>query len=193
MKGKYQLFQAMLLAFLCVCGCGREQTVYLEPAAETEEVRETEQEERKPEDAADCYVYVCGAVVNPGVYRLPEKSRVYEALELAGGVTDEAGIDAVNQAEYITDGQMLRIPTAGEAESGGIESGAQPADDGLLNINRASAEELMSLPGIGQSKAESIVRYREKHGGFHSIDELMNVEGIKEGVFHKIKDEIKVN
>ena len=94
-------------------------------------------------------VYVCGAVENPGVYELPENSRVYEAVAMAGGMTEDAGMEAVNQAELVTDGQMLR-------------------------------------------KAEALFQYREAHGRFSSIEEIMNVDGIKEGVFNKIKDSIKV-
>ena len=153
-----------------------------------EPVEETEAPE-------SCFVYVCGAVNCPGVYELPPKSRVYEAIRMAGGVTEDAGSESVNQAEYVTDGQMRRIPTeegelAAEKSSGNTD---QAVDDGLLNINSDSAADFMTLPGIGQSKADALVKYREEHGGFSSIEEIMQVDGIKEGVFHKIKDSIKVN
>ena len=103
-------------------------------------------------------MYVCGAVVNPGVYELPENSRVYEAVAMAGGMTEDAGAEAVNQAEIVTDGQMLRIPTIAEVlaaqEDASGDSGA--TDDSLLNINQAEVADFMTLPGIGQSKAEGI-------------------------------------
>ena len=143
------------------------------------------------EEMGSCMVYVCGAVENPGVYELPENSRVYEAVAMAGGMTEDAGMEAVNQAEFVTDGQMLRIPTMEEVAAAQEESESN-VDDGLLDINRASVADFMTLPGIGQSKAEALFQYREAHGRFSSIEEIMNVDGIKEGVFNKIKDSIKV-
>lgn len=136
-------------------------------------------------------LYVCGAVENPGVYELPENSRVYEAVAMAGGMTENAGMEAVNQAEFVMDGQMLRIPTMEEMTAAQEESGSN-VEDGLLDINRASVADFMTLPGIGQSKAEALFQYREAHGRFSSVEEIMNVDGIKEGVFNKIKDSIKV-
>ena len=125
------------------------------------------------------------------MYELPENSRVYEAVAMAGGMTEDAGMEAVNQAEFVTDGQMLRIPTMEEVAAAQEESESN-VDDGLLDINRASVADFMTLPGIGQSKAEALFQYREAHGRFSSIEEIMNVDGIKEGVFNKIKDSIKV-
>ena len=91
----------------------------------------------------------------------------------------------------VYDGQMLRIPTMEEVAAAQEESESN-VDDGLLDINRASVADFMTLPGIGQSKAEALFQYREAHGRFSSIEEIMNVDGIKEGVFNKIKDSIKV-
>ena len=164
----------------------------MEKAAMEEAARKKEQEEKDcQEEMGSCMVYVCGAVENPGVYELPEKSRVYEAVAMAGGMTEDAGMEAVNQAEFVTDGQMLRIPTMEEVAAAQEESESN-VDDGLLDINRASVADFMTLPGIGQSKAEALFQYREAHGRFSSIEEIMNVDGIKEGVFNKIKDSIKV-
>ena len=94
-------------------------------------------------------------------------------------------MEAVNQAEFGTDGQMLRIPTMEEVAAAQEESESN-VDDGLLDINRASVADFMTLPGIGQSKAEALFQYREAHGRFSSIEEIMNVDGIKEGVFNKL-------
>lgn len=153
------------------------------------------------------YVQVSGAVVHPGVYQLPEGSRIFEAVELAGGVTEEADITSVNQAQFLSDGQMIYMYAVGEegakeaiaeavagaASEAAGEKTAEAESDDRVNINTATAEQLMTLPGIGQSKAESIISFREEHGAFGSVEEIMNIEGIKEGVFSKIKDRIKVN
>ncbi len=167
-------------------------------------------------EPVECYVYVCGAVVNPGVYVLKENSRIYEAVALAGGLTEDASAESVNQAQTVSDGQMIRILTKEEAAAGVTNSGtaaesgntavtqsasgdgdtagdgSSEAADGKVNLNTASATELMTLPGIGQSKADSIIAYRESCGGFSGIEEIMNVDGIKEGVYNRIKDYIKV-
>ena len=136
-------------------------------------------------------VYVCGAVAAPGVYELSEGSRVYEAVALAGGMTDEASQTAVNQAELLTDGQMIEIPTMEQQQEKAAAEEART--DGLVNINTADLEELKTLPGIGDSKARSIIAYREKNGAFGTIDDIKNVEGIGDGVFAKLEDCIKVD
>ena len=135
-------------------------------------------------------VYVCGAVKNPGVYELPLESRVYEAVGLAGGMTSEAAQTAVNQAELLVDGQMIEIPT--EEEMQFAAAAEEERSDGLVNINTAGLEELKTLPGIGDSKARSIIAYREKNGAFVSIEDIKKIEGIKDGVFAKLEDCIKV-
>ena len=135
-------------------------------------------------------VYVCGAVQQPGVYELAEGSRVYEALALAGGATDEASPTAVNQAQLLTDGEMIEILTVDEAME--REAAQETASDGRVNINTADAGELQTLPGIGEAKADSIIAYREKNGAFAAIEDIKNIEGIKDGVFAKLEDHIKV-
>lgn len=204
----------MTAAVLCVIlmtgtGCGDDKTAYFE-TPETVFAAETEQSSESGENTEDalaeqelCYVYVCGAVKEPGVYVLEAHARIYEAIEAAGGLTEEADLETVNQAEEVSDGQMVKILTKEEAKalsegaaSGDVQTtasdGAEAEADGRMDINRASAEELMTLPGIGSAKAESIISYREKNGGFSSIEEIMQVEGIKEGVFNRVKDSIKV-
>lgn len=200
MKTKVLAWLFFLSVALLQAGCGRDSAVYLESAApETEVVlRENSTDTETPaeqEAVPECCVYICGAVAQPGVYILPEGSRIYEVVELAGGFLPEAEPSAVNQAELICDGQMIWIPTVEEAATGvsGNVVDDSSQDDGRVNINTASVEELMTLPGIGQSKAESIVAYRTEHGSFGSAEELMNVEGIKEGVFNRVKDCVRVN
>lgn len=135
-------------------------------------------------------VFVCGSVVTPGVYELPAGSRVYEAIALAGGMTDDAALSAVNQAALLTDGQMVEIPTKEEYEL--WTAAEETRQDGLVNINTADLEELKTLPGIGDSKARGIIAYREKNGAFKAAQDIKNVDGIGEGVFAKLEDCIKV-
>lgn len=169
------------------------------------------------ENASAGYVYVCGAVKHPGVYEIHEGMRIFEVLQLAGGMTDEADPDWLNQAQQIADGQKLQIYTKEEAElmrSGGMTDGVMdglsasmsegafgPASDDAdaadtsedkVNINTAGKEELMTLPGIGEAKAEAILRYRQEHGSFGAIEEICQISGIKEAVFSNIKDRITV-
>ncbi|MGN0342851.1 MAG: helix-hairpin-helix domain-containing protein [Roseburia sp.] len=177
----------LLVALLCVQGCGSgEHTVYLEPDTQDTETVDTGNSVREP---APCYVYICGAVEEPGVYEVPEGTRICDVILAAGGLTEDAAQETVNQAEPVTDGEMIRIPSQQE-ELMAAEAAEQ---DPRVDINSATAEELMTLPGIGESKAESIIAYREEHGGFSDIEDLMNISGIKEGVFDKIKDYIRVN
>lgn len=171
-----------------------------EEAAEGEEIQELAQEE----PAAVC-VHVCGRVANPGVYTLPFGSRIYEAVEAAGGLSEDAAGEQLNQASQMEDGQQIYVPSREEAEQGtpggqwqngspGAESAAgdTKAKDSKVSLNTASKEQLMTLNGIGEAKAAAIIRYREEHGGFHKIEELKEVEGIKEGVFNKVKDQITI-
>lgn len=140
--------------------------------------------------AGGLYVYVCGQVNNPGVVMTELGARVYEAVELAGGFTEEADINAVNQAEMLTDGQQIYIPAIGEDAA--VDGSSLNGDNGLININTADAAKLMELPGVGQSRADSIIQYREENGKFNSIEDIMNISGIKEASFQKIKDLICV-
>lgn len=141
------------------------------------------------------YVYVCGAVNVPGVYELERGARVYEAIGMAGGMSADASAEAVNQARPVTDGEQIYVPTAEETEAAGFDgtgfSGGGTGNQ-KVNINTAGKEELMTLTGIGEAKAQSILDYREANGGFKSTEELMEIEGIKEGVFHKIKEDITI-
>lgn len=136
-------------------------------------------------------VHVCGAVEKPGVYELPESSRVSDAVEMAGGFSKEANRDYLNLAEAIADGQKIYVPTYEEADAFVLTQ--DDADTGKININTATKEQLMTLPGIGESKALSILSYREEHGRFSSIEEIMEIPGIKDAIFSKIKEYITVS
>ena len=146
-------------------------------------------------EAGSLFVYVCGAVRHAGVYELKEGARVYEALEAAGGLTDGAEETSLNQAAFLTDGQQITVLTKEEALQGhdSLQPSASGAvNDGKININTADASELMTLKGIGQSRAEDIIKYRTENGPFGAIEEIMQVSGIKTAVFEKIRDDITV-
>ncbi len=147
------------------------------------------------------FVDVCGAVTIPGVYEIDADSRVFQAIEAAGGLLPEAASSAVNQAQPVSDGQQIYVPTQEEVEEGALPAAIQPAEsetgtgasaDGVVNINTADASALKSLSGIGDAKAQAILAYREEHGSFSSIEEIMQVPGIKESTFSAIKDKIAV-
>lgn len=139
-------------------------------------------------------VYICGAIKNPGVYYLPLESRLNDAVILAGGMLPEANAEGSNLAEILTDGRKIRIPYQGEAVSFEAYSYDENGlmEDEKVNINTANEDELTTIPGIGQTRAEAIVAYRKKHGDFNSVEEIMNVSGIKEGLFLKISPYIKI-
>lgn len=130
---------------------------------------------------------MCGKVKSPGVYQVSADARVFDALELAGGVLEDGNAEILMQAGHMTDGETIYVPGIDEE----VSMAGKNQDD-RVNINTATLEELMTLSGIGESKAELIVSYREEHGAFQAIENLMDIPGIKEGVFNKIKDRIKV-
>ena len=157
-------------------------------------------------------VYVCGAVNTPGVYELPVGSRLYQAIDEAGGMREDADRNYLNLAMELLDGQKLQVPTQEEVRAGAIEaetignisgntsksgtsgsSGTSASGSGLVNINTADETLLMTLPGIGEAKAESIIAYRQENGAFGKIEDIMNIPGIKQAVYEKIKDAICVN
>lgn len=206
-KKKVILLCAMLLCTVYVAaGCEsdtkEDNLVSVEQADILPDV-EQEAEKEVTSDTADVdetgviYVDVCGEVNHPGVYQLTGKSRVYEAIEKAGGLTKNAAKACVNQAEKLADGQQIYILSKDEMERGGAEAGGAsvsefPVSDGKVNLNTASKEELMTLGGIGEVKADAIIRYREEHGSFQSVEDVKKIEGIKDGVFNKIKDRITI-
>lgn len=170
-----------------------------------EEVLQEENTEKKDlfqeEIKEYIFVYVCGAVQKEGVYKLQEDDRLYMAIELAGGFTEEAAKEYHNLARTIKDGERIYILTKEEVSElskkeqmeGELEYKAEIKEtDSLVNLNTASLEELMTLSGIGEAKAKSIIEYRTKVGKFQSIDELMNISGIGEAMFAKVKSRITI-
>lgn len=160
------------------------------------DIKEGKSDSEKEKSTENIFVYVCGAVQKSGVYELLPGQRICDAIAAAGGLSEQAAGDSLNQAEVLSDGQMLRVLTKEEATAATVQPGQETAEssrDGRVDINTADASALMSLPGIGQSKADAIIAYRNEHGAFKAPEELMNISGIKEGVYQKIKDSIKVN
>lgn len=257
-----RIWQAGLVSalLLLLCGCTRKEELLLLSEETTEAAEDTGQEmcqqgengrvseeagQRTPDGEGGSsernlaaaqpgviYVHVCGAVARPGVYELEAGSRVYEAVRQAGGFTEIADQNYVNQAQALEDGVMLVIPTkeesadardretGSEAETmqdgaaeeigivqdrtaeglgivGGMSQDGQGGDkagasDGRININTASEAQLCEIPGIGATRAAAIAAYRESHGGFEKPEDIMKVNGIKEGMYEKIKDSISV-
>lgn len=144
-------------------------------------------------------VDVAGAVANPAVVKLPEGSRVFEAVEKAGGLTADADTRIINQAEILTDGQKLYIPTTQELEenpaataSPSISHQKQAGQSSLININTADSDTLQQLTGVGPATAEKIINYRNENGKFMTIEDIKNVSGIGDKTFEKFKDRITV-
>jgi len=136
-------------------------------------------------------VHVVGAVQKPGVYRLPAGSRVYQALEQAGGELEGADLERINLAQPLVDGQQVFLSLKG-AEGAGQSLPTGGAASGKVNINTASKEELENLPGIGAVKAQGIINYRQQHGPFQRIEDLLEVSGIGDKTLAEIKELITV-
>ena len=178
-------------------------------AEETDSRESTEETANDPKTGAESeavpeetvQVYICGAVASPGVYTLPGGSRVVQAVEAAGGFLPDAEEKILNLARKIEDGEQITVWTREEAkELDGTETRQQNAagktendsGSGKVNLNTAGKEDLMTLPGIGESRADAIIAYRESNGPFGTVEEIMNIEGIKEKMFEKIRGSIEV-
>lgn len=133
-----------------------------------------------PAEPADVVVHVTGAVESPGVHTLGGGSRVDDAISAAGGFTGDADESSLNRAEVLLDGQQIYVPEIGEEPRAQVDGGGSQPDDGTVNINTASAQQLEALPGIGPALAARIVSHRESHGLFSSAEDLTSVSGIGE-------------
>lgn len=164
-----------LCAIFIFSACGREEVLLDYEGAQYSET--SEEEASGVTSEISVYIHVCGAVEVPGVYELPEGSRICDAVEAAGGFSQTADTESVNLVELLKDGEQIRIAHVGEN---------QTEDSGLININQADVSLLCEIPGIGESRAEAIIAYREENGKFEHAEELMKIPGIKEGLFAKI-------
>ncbi len=147
--------------------------------------------------AAKVYVDIGGEVSNPMVAQLDEGSRVEDAIEAAGGLTDNADITDINRAAFVEDGDKIFIPSTVDEDTEALagersDTGYTDYYDGKININTADSEELQELNGVGPATAEKIISYREENGRFKSIEDIKNVSGIGDKTFEKFRDKIKV-
>lgn len=166
-----------------------------------ESVTETEEEPADDDyglagESGFIIVDISGAVRTPMVIKLPEGSRIDDAINGAGGLTDKADISEVNRAQILEDGQKILIPEK-NADQGGkqISSGSAVTDtisNEKVNINTADADLLETITGVGPATAEKIIRYRNSEGPFRKIEDIQNVSGIGSKTFEKMKDEITV-
>lgn len=192
MKTALQLLSVFLLgaaaaaALMILSGPPRTEAVSLLPA----------------QTPAPLLVHVTGAVARPSVVSLPPGSRVQDAIQAAGGLAGDAEANALNLSGKVKDGERLHVPAVGEVAAAPavepVSGDRQPANlaldqEGPVNLNTASAEQLMMLPGIGEVKAAAIIAYREAHDGFKTIEEIMEVSGFGEATFERLKDSITVD
>ena len=175
----------------------------------------TELSDASSEETKTLVVHICGAVSAPGVYELPAGSRIIDAVEAGGGFLPEADEACCNLAEEIVDGCQIYIMTKTEScadgqteKKAGIQTSpdsdmqttdrnvrsnsATALENGLVNLNTADVAALMTLPGIGESRAKAIISYREQHGAFGRVVDMVKISGIKQAAFSKIKDKITV-
>ena len=208
MLKKKTAYICIILACVCLCACsqGADEIILIGSESETVEtqitglpeknrrgsaVEDNESREMETEEAT-IRVHVCGAVVHPGVVELEAGSRVEDALASCGGFAQGADETYVNLAAWAVDGEMIYFPTLEEVQTGQVwqreqrsskESGADASGNALVNINTANAELLCTLPGIGESRAQDIIAYREVNGPFRNCDAIMSVPGIKSGIY----------
>lgn len=195
---------AVILYFMMNDSNDQASTTQLLTQVEQPQMIEVEQvvEEEEPMLPESVIVDVKGAVHYPGIVQLTTEDRVMDAIEAAGGYTENANPVTINHAQKLVDEMVIYVPQQGESMDelaipsstvtsvAGTSSSAK--DDGKININTATEAELTTLSGIGPAKAAAIIAYREEHGSFKTVEDLKNVSGIGEKTFEKLQDSIKV-
>lgn len=179
-----KLIILMVVLSIFAAGCGDDKQISLT------ETNDMETSYISEEDSGEIYVFISGKVKKPGVYQLKQGDRVYQAIEMAGGLKKNADSQCVNQAETVVDGQAINITSRKKIKEEVYNS--EVSDDTLININTADKNSLTSLPGIGDSKAHAIITYREENGNFGSIEDIKNVSGIGDSTYMNICDLISV-
>lgn len=190
-KNRKTVYKAGLIVLILILAIGfyvkqnRAESVILEEETET-----TEQEENS--SGEQFYVDISGAVNSPGVYEVDSETRLFELINLAGGLKSEADLDAINRAEFLTDGQKVVIPSKiSESNTDAGTTVSNASSNGKININTADKTLLMEIPGVGEVIASRIIEYR-KDTRFRSIEDIKEVSGIGDATFEKMKDSITV-
>ncbi len=191
--------------------------IYFSATSETKVVVTADTSENVVVDTEEkIFVEIKGAIISPGIYEVEKGTRLFEVIELASGLADDANVDYINQTRVLQDQSLIMILTNAEIEAKIEEEKIEEYEESIvevattqstiigadncsennatsedgnstISINTSTVEELMSLPGIGESKALEIVSYRDNNGGFKNLEELQNVSGIGEATFNKIK------
>ncbi|MCY7784006.1 MULTISPECIES: helix-hairpin-helix domain-containing protein [unclassified Bacillus (in: firmicutes)] len=187
---------AVFAAFIFILASEKNKEPVKQAVSTETKKPEVKQEAVKDESNETIVIDIKGAVKHPGVYEMRTGDRVSQAIEKAGGTSEQADDMQVNLAELLQDGTVVYIPKKGEESAVSQGTGGAVKSDGgkgsLVNINTATLEELQGISGVGPSKAEAIIAYREENGRFQTIEDITKVSGIGEKSFEKIKSSITV-
>lgn len=192
LSAKAAVIGGILLILVGVGGLFSKKEESVEEVAEVETTMLAEKTEVSTTQEAVIFVDIKGAVKNPGVYQMKVGDRVKDALDAAGGLTDEADSQKVNLAQRVEDQMVIVVPKVGE-EATEIPAGVtskEASKEGKVNINTATVEELKTLKGVGEKKAEAIIEYRKKNGSFKTKEDLMKVRGIGKKLFESFQERI---
>ena len=192
LSAKAAVIGGILLILVGVGGLFSKKEESVEETTVVETTMLAEKSEVSTTQETVIFVDIKGAVKNPGVYQMKVGDRVKDALEAAGGLTEEADSQKVNLAKRLEDQMVIVVPKVGE-ESEEIPTGAtskEEAKEGKVNINTATVEELKTLKGVGEKKAEAIIEYRKKNGSFQTKEDLMKVRGIGKKLFESFQERI---
>jgi len=182
----------LLIAVIMRIHEGNKSDIKIETADPADETEYQDEASSQPVQSSILFVDIGGAVEKPGVYQVAEGTRLFEVIDMAGGLSEDADADHVNRASFVEDGQKIIIPVKGsESTENPVSDVYAEADDGLININTASAEELKSLTGIGDVMAERIIEYRSAKA-LKRKEDIMSVDGIGSKTYENIKDDITV-
>lgn len=189
----------IMLGCFLMTACREDTNISLSDDAAVSTTNQERMETSYAETSTDkVVVYVNGAVKNPGVYILKSGDRIYQAIDMAGGMTSKAKKDVLNLAETVVDAQNVYVMTKKEYKSSQTESAGMKkeqeneSDSDLVNINTADKERLTTLPGVGEVKAAAVIAYREENGLFSSKEDIKNVSGIGDATYANIEDLITV-
>ena len=192
LSAKAAVIGGILLILVGVGGLFSKKEESVEETTVVETTMLAEKSEVSTTQETVIFVDIKGAVKNPGVYQMKVGDRVKDALDAAGGLTEEADSQKVNLAKRLEDQMVIVVPKVGEeAEeiSAGVTS-KEEAKEGKVNINTATVEELKTLKGVGEKKAEAIIEYRKKNGSFKTKEDLMKVRGIGKKLFESFEERI---